>query len=193
MGCRSEGADGAPLRRPPAATDPATAAGSNSASSITTTSIIDTPGNTAIPQITGMPQPGQALTAVSGSWTFSPTSTEFKWLIDGAPISGEISNTYLVQAADEGHTISVAETATNDAGSTTATSAGVVISASSYTTTDFAPSSGFSVTAIAQQPDGTWDVTMTRACFDPPRHRRPAPRPGRDHSAALCGRIGGSW
>lgn len=139
------------------------AAGSNSASSITTTSIIDKPGNTAIPQITGTPQPGQALTAVSGSWTFSPTSTEFQWLIDGAPISGEISNTYLVQAADEGHTISVAETATNDAGSTTATSAGVVISAASYATTDFAPSSGFSVTAIAQQPDGTWNVTMTRA------------------------------
>lgn len=81
------------------------------------------PVNTALPSITGTPTVGQTLTAVDGSWSGGPTLTR-QWRRNGAAIAGATGSTYLLVSADLGASISVTVTATNIAGSTSATSAG---------------------------------------------------------------------
>src|SRR5207245_928947 len=59
---------------------------------------------------------------VHGSWTNEPTSYAFQWLqcdstgSNCTAIAGATSQTYVLAAADVGHTIKVQETATNAAG-----------------------------------------------------------------------------
>lgn len=77
------------------------------------------PANTAPPTISGTPQVGQTLTANRGTWTNSPTGYAYAWS-DGAT-----GATDTLAAGDEGQMITVAVTATNSAGSTTATSSAV--------------------------------------------------------------------
>jgi hypothetical protein len=83
------------------------------------TTTVARPSNTSLPVISGTPQQGQTLTASTGAWTGNPTSYSYQWS-DGAQ---GVSDT--LTAADVGKTITVAVTATNAGGSTTATSAGV--------------------------------------------------------------------
>jgi hypothetical protein len=84
------------------------------------------PVNTAAPAITGTPTVGQTLTASTGTWTGSPApSFAYQWRRNGTDIAGATASTYLLQAADEGATITVRVTATNSQGSAGATSAGV--------------------------------------------------------------------
>lgn len=96
-------------------------AGSTSATSASVGPVapLPTPVNTRLPVITGSPQSGQTLTVSSGSWTNSPASFTYLWS------DGTIGNTDLLTAADVGQTISATVTATNDRGSTPATSLGV--------------------------------------------------------------------
>lgn len=82
------------------------------------------PVNTAVPTITGTVAVGQTLTSTTGTWTGAATITYARqWLRDGAAISGATGTTYVVQAADQTHKLSVQITATNSLGSGTATSA----------------------------------------------------------------------
>jgi hypothetical protein len=84
------------------------------------------PVNTAIPVITGTPSVGETLTASAGSWTGFPAPTfAAQWKRGGVDISGAISGTYVLQAADLGTMITVTVTATNASGSASATSAAV--------------------------------------------------------------------
>lgn len=83
------------------------------------------PVNTVPPAISGTPQVGQTLTAGSGTWTQNPTSFSFQWLSGGSPISGATASSYVPVTGDIGANISVAVTAINSVGSTTATSASV--------------------------------------------------------------------
>ena len=86
------------------------------------------PTNTLPPTITGTAQAGQPLTASTGTWTGSPTSFGFQWQrCDTAgsacvAIPGATAGTYVVAASDSGSTLRVSVTATNPAGSATATS-----------------------------------------------------------------------
>jgi hypothetical protein len=97
------------------------------------------PRNTAKPTVTGTPQPGEELTATNGTWAGGATTFTYQWQrCDSAgagcvDVAGATGKTYGVRAADTGHTLRVAVTAKNTAGSTTATSdvTGVVRSASS--------------------------------------------------------------
>ena len=88
------------------------------------------PANTVAPTITGSAQAGQVLTAVPGTWTGTqPIAYAYAWRrCDSggaicAPISGATGSSYTVATADVGSTLRVVVTASNAAGSGTATSA----------------------------------------------------------------------
>ncbi|TMK23936.1 MAG: choice-of-anchor D domain-containing protein, partial [Actinobacteria bacterium] len=78
------------------------------------------PVNTAPPAITGTPRQGQTLTEHHGTWTGEPTSYSYQWMQcdsggkNCAPIATNgKGETYVLVAADVGHTIAVQETASN--------------------------------------------------------------------------------
>ena len=76
------------------------------------------------PTIAGTAQAGQALTGTNGQFAGTPTITIARqWLKNGVAINGATNATYVVQAGDVGARISLRNTATNDFGSGTSTSA----------------------------------------------------------------------
>lgn len=78
------------------------------------------PRNSTLPAISGTLQAGDTLTASTGTWTGdTPMSFSYKWS-DGAT-----GKTDALTSADVGQSVSVSVTATNDAGSVSATSASV--------------------------------------------------------------------
>lgn len=81
-----------------------------------------TPSNTAAPTLTGAPVPGQTLTCSPGTWTNNPTGYAYTWLRDGAPVAGQTAATYVVQPADQGHSLSCKVTANNEGGDYTISS-----------------------------------------------------------------------
>ena len=82
------------------------------------------PVNTALPGISGTPQPGATLATSNGSWTNNPTSFTYQWQDNGTNnITGATKASYTVQSSDVGHRLNVVVTAKNDSGSTAATSA----------------------------------------------------------------------
>lgn len=87
------------------------------------------PANSSLPTISGTDQNGSTLTATDGTWTNSPISYAYQWEdcdASGAnctSIPGATSATYVLQGTDVGSTIVVKVTASNVAGSTSASSA----------------------------------------------------------------------
>ena len=82
-----------------------------------------TPANTSAPVASGTPAPGQALSCSNGSWTgYPPPTFTYQWLRDGTPIAGASTGAYEVQAADQGYGLACQVTASNSAGSESATS-----------------------------------------------------------------------
>ncbi|WP_221234700.1 hypothetical protein [Sphingomonas aerophila] len=81
------------------------------------------PSNTSAPTITGTPQQGQTLSALSGSWSGTSPTYAYQWLRNGTAITGATSQTYTLVAADVGTAVSVRVTASNSAGNATAISA----------------------------------------------------------------------
>jgi len=82
-----------------------------------------TPANTSAPVASGTRAPGQALSCSNGSWTgYPPPTFIYQWLRDDAPIGGATTSTYTVQTADQGHGLTCQVTASNSAGSESATS-----------------------------------------------------------------------
>jgi hypothetical protein len=80
------------------------------------------PHNSSPPTITGTPASGQVLTCSTGTWTNAPTGFAYQWSRDGTPIAGATSSSYTLQAQDAGANITCAVTASNAAGSASATS-----------------------------------------------------------------------
>lgn len=80
------------------------------------------PVNTVAPVISGNQWQGQVLTTTNGTWTNSPTTFTYQWRRGGVDIGGATSSTYTLVAADRGASITCDVTATNVAGSVTATS-----------------------------------------------------------------------
>jgi hypothetical protein len=99
-------------------------------SSVETGVVLGPPEPTADPTISGTAQQGQTLTASPGSW-YSPLGTptfSYSWWrcdTNGANCTPGVGSgqTYLVVAADVGHTLGLVVTATNSAGSGQAASA----------------------------------------------------------------------
>ena len=95
------------------------------------------PANTAMPTVSGTPQIGQTLTVNTGSWSGPGTITfAFQWLRCDATggsctaISGATQKTYTLTSADSGHSLRVKVTATNNNGSTSATTVPTAVIAS---------------------------------------------------------------
>jgi hypothetical protein len=83
------------------------------------------PANTVVPAITGTTTDGQTLTSSTGTWSGTVVSYTYQWKADGVNISGATASTYVLTSSEVGADITVAVTATNEVGSTTATSAAV--------------------------------------------------------------------
>src|SRR5207244_2630204 len=113
------------------------------------------PVNTALPVISGTPVASQALSCSTGSWTGeAPLTFHWQWLRDGSPIIPAAGNAYVVQSADQGHTLSCLVEAFNHAGGAAATSAGVVIAAA------ISPGAGLSPSG---SPSGTGEAPTVSA------------------------------
>ncbi len=88
---------------------------------------VSKPANTVLPTISGTTTQGQTLSASNGSWDNSPTSYAYQWRrcdSSGAScldISSATASTYALVYADAGSTIRVVVTASNSAGSASAT------------------------------------------------------------------------
>lgn len=96
------------------------------------------PTNTVAPVVSGTATVGQTLSTTNGTWSGVGTITyAYQWLDDGVAISGATSNTYTLTAAEEGGFITCRVTATDDNGSTAATSNSVgPVAASSFSPAD---------------------------------------------------------
>ena len=105
--------------------------------SSTVVAALQTPANAAAPTIAGTAAVGNSLTVGNGSWSGSPTQYSYQWMDcnrSGAsctPISGATSISHEVDPGDEVHTIRVSVTATNAAGSTSASSGATGVVATS--------------------------------------------------------------
>ena len=140
--------------------------GHNSATSLPTPVVlIAAPGNQGLPAISGLAQQGQALAATNGAWTNSPTSYSYQWErcdTGGAAcanIAGASASGYVPSAADVGHTLRVVVTASNDSGSTPATSAQTAAVLISAPVNDTAPAiTGSAVQAqVLSASTGGWE------------------------------------
>jgi hypothetical protein len=114
------------------------------------------PGNTSAPTISGTTQVGSTLTAANGSWSGSPTGYTYVWSrcdqtgSSCAAIGGATANTYKLQQVDAGATLRVTVTATNSAGSTSATSVPTaVVQAPAPTVVNGCPASGSGTIQVA--------------------------------------------
>lgn len=81
------------------------------------------PTDGTLPAIAGAATLGTTLTAYHGDWNNEPTAFTYQWNRTGTPISGATGKTYTLVSADQTHPITVTVTASNSAGSASATSA----------------------------------------------------------------------
>jgi hypothetical protein len=93
------------------------------------------PANTAAPVISGTPHAGETLSASTGTWTNAPTGFEFRWRRcdtggNNCDTIGK-AQTQRLTSAEVGHTIRVTVTASNQYGTSSATSAPTAIVTSS--------------------------------------------------------------
>ena len=92
--------------------------------------VVVAPVNTGVPTVSGMPAVGRQLTCSTGSWSGGAERTlAYEWLSDGAPIRGASASSRAVQSADRGHALACRVTATNAAGSASATSRALMVPA----------------------------------------------------------------
>jgi hypothetical protein len=110
----------------------------NTISGVNVAMVPSAPHNTAAPAITGTALVGDVLTCSNGSWTGEgmlsvqsgwPLTTPFgyHWLLEGSAISGATSVSYMVQSADEGHSLACEVTAANAAGHEASKSGSVMV------------------------------------------------------------------
>jgi uncharacterized protein YukE len=124
----SPGLIGSTLRVVVTATNAAGSVSSTSAATALVTALL--PSNTALPGVSGTPRDGQLLTAATGTWSgTAPITYAYQWRSCNAAgeacknISEAVATTLKLAPLDVGSTLRVVVTATNAAGSTTATSA----------------------------------------------------------------------
>ncbi|HTQ67921.1 MAG TPA: hypothetical protein VMI13_04460 [Solirubrobacteraceae bacterium] len=98
-------------------------AGSAAESEATAVVVPPVPANSKVPTVTGIAAQGGTLTEHHGEWTNSPTGYEYQWLrcdssgSSCSAIGGAAEQTYIPVGEDVGHTLRVAETASNAGGS----------------------------------------------------------------------------
>jgi hypothetical protein len=77
------------------------------------------------PYVGGTAEVGGTLNCTMGNWRGEPTSYAYQWKRDGTNV-GDGTASYVVLAADGGHSITCVVTATNGAGSTAASPSNAV-------------------------------------------------------------------
>jgi len=149
------------------------AGGASTASSAPTGAVLpppaSAPSNTSVPTISGTVQQGAQLLGNPGTWSGSPPiSYGYQWgRCDSAgagcvDIAGATTNTYTIIPVDGGSTLRLQVTASNSAGSSTASSAATPVVPSATGPTNTAPPS---ITGTTQQGGtltanpGTWEGT----------------------------------
>jgi hypothetical protein len=102
-----------------------TVAVSRAAARVILSGVPPLPINTEAPVASGDAAAGQILSCSEGTWVNDPTSFAYQWRRNGTDIAGATSSAYVLQLADNGATISCRVSATNDVGTSRATSNGV--------------------------------------------------------------------
>ena len=122
------------------------------------------PASTSLPTISGTTTVGQTLSASTGTWSGStPMSYAYSWSRCNStggscsPISGATSAGYLLGSGDAGSTIRVGVTATNGAGSATATSAATGLVAAAAPS---APATGLGTALPPRLPESSGTQTL---------------------------------
>ncbi|MTB86908.1 hypothetical protein H9L21_08935 [Aeromicrobium senzhongii] len=85
--------------------------------------VLSAPVNTVPPIVSGTTRVGSTVTASTGSWSSSASHT-YRWTRNGTTIPRATARSYRLTASDARARIAVVVTATNTAGTTSATSAG---------------------------------------------------------------------
>jgi hypothetical protein len=119
------------------------------------------PHNTSPPIASGSASPGNALSCSTGSWTGLPTlAFAYQWLRDGSVIVGVSGNSYVVQAADQGHGLACEVTATNSVGNASARSN--TLSVAAPVLAPSAPRSSPASASVAVHPPAALAITSVR-------------------------------
>jgi peptidoglycan/xylan/chitin deacetylase (PgdA/CDA1 family) len=107
------------------------AGGSTAATSNQTALVAATPPlNTGLPQLSGQAVVGQQLSATSGTWSGSAPTYSYQWrscTASCANITGAVASSYALTSNELGKTVAVVVTATNRAGSASATSSATAV------------------------------------------------------------------
>jgi len=90
------------------------------------------PRNLDVPYLSGEGVVGGTLNCTMGNWTGEPTGYAYQWQRDGADVTGT-GNSYVIVAADGGHSIACVVTANNEIGSTQAPPSNAVAVAAAQT------------------------------------------------------------
>ena len=135
--------------------------GANTSTSAPLTVTIAPPANTVAPAATGSTYSGSTLTCSNGTWTSSPTGFAYAWTANGTPIGGATATTYVI-AQPVGTLVRCVVTATNAAGSASATSAPRTVNAGPPTITTAPAITGSTPTGSSLTcSTGTWTSTPT--------------------------------
>ena len=119
------------------------------------------PVNIVTPNVTGSSIIGQTLTTTDGTWTgTNPITYTYQWKNNGVDILGETNSTYVTVLGDYGDSITCEVTGTNVAGSSSATSNSIVVTASTPVNVSAPVVSGINVVGeVLTTTDGTWTGT----------------------------------
>jgi hypothetical protein len=85
------------------------------------------PANVEPPVLAGSTEVGATLACSQGTWENDPTGYEYAWLRDGGLVASGDSSDLVVSAADRGHVLACAVTASNDGGASQSTSNDVTV------------------------------------------------------------------
>jgi hypothetical protein len=92
-------------------------------------SIPQKPSILTAPVVSGAANVGEVLTVTNGSWAHTPSSFTYQWRRGGVSITGATSASYTLVSADEGSNIDCFVIATNSAGSASAASNDISVTA----------------------------------------------------------------
>jgi hypothetical protein len=123
------------------------------------------PTSSSAPVVSGDTAPGGTLSCSPGVWSHPSPILSYQWLRDGVPIDDAIAATYVVRDADCTHDLSCTVTATNAAGSASATSNEVSIPAAAPANTAAPVVSGQAgLSDTLSCTSGSWTGIPTPAC-----------------------------
>jgi hypothetical protein len=134
-------------------------------------------------ELTGGSRVGQTLSVDTSDWAAGVTVTSYRWLRDGQPISGATGSSYTLNAADQGHVVSVEVSAAADG-----------YTASSITLKATSAISGLALVAGSPTVSGTARVGSTLSAS--PGTWSPAPRLSYQwlrNGAAIPGATGATY